>query len=373
MKQIKLKSLLSAMAVMLILASCHKDKINPHTDTPTAERAGLYVLNQGGFMSNNSTLTYYDYATKQLTPDIYSKVNGSPLGDTGNDIQIYGSKMYIVVNYSSVVDIVNAKTGKLIKQDSLVNPSLKGFAHARQPRSVAFYKNNVFITNYDGTVAVMDTTTLAISKYITVGRNPEQLVVSNDKLYVANSGGLDVGTGNPDNTVSVIDLNSLTEIKKIKVLSNPVSIAADSYGHVYVLSLGITTYSGNTATVVVPPGMSIIDNKTDVSISQTNLNLGYNIPIVVQGDFVYYVTGDNKIAVYNAKTQTPAQANFITDGTQITSPYTIAADPATGEIFVTDAKDYASNGMLYAFDKTGKKEYSITTGISPGKIAFVNK
>lgn len=358
MKQIKLNSLFIAFALLVVLASCHKDKVTPNQGTPKAERAGIYILNQGGFNSNNSTLTYYDYTTKQLTADLFKSANGTGLGDTGNDAEIYGSKMYIVVNVSNVVDVVNAKTGKLIKQDSLVNNGV-----GRQPRSVAFYKGNAFITSYDGTVAVMDTASLSITKYITVGRNPEQLVVSNDKLYVANSGGLSFG--NPDNTVSVIDLGTLTEAKKITVIANPVSVAADNYGHVYVLSLGdFASIKG---------GMTVIDNTTDAVKSQSTLSLGYNIPMAASGDFVYYPTADNKIAVYNAKTQTAGAANFITDGTAITSPYAIAVDSLSGEVFVSDAKDYTSNGTLYVFDKTGKKEYSITTGINPGRITFVNK
>jgi len=363
MKQIK-RYLLIVPAAIALLSSCHKDKIVPQTDTPTAERAGLYILNQGGFGSNNSTLTFYNYTTKQLTADFYSSVNGSKLGDTGNDIAIYGAKMYIVVNYSSVVDIVNAKTGKLIKQDSIVNTALKGAARARQPRSVAFYKNNAFITSYDGTVAVMDTSSLAISKYITVGRNPEQLVVSNGKLYVANSGGLST-TGVFDNTVSVIDLNTLTEKKKITVTANPVTVAADAYNNVYVASIG--DYNK------VAGAITVIDSKTDAVKSTITTTLGYGVPIAVSGDLVYYLTADNKIAVYSAKTQTAVQANFITDGTVITTPYAIAADPQTGEVFITDAKDYSSNGALFAFDKTGKKEYTITTGINPGRVILVNK
>ena len=358
MKQIRLNSLFIALALVTILASCHKDKVIPKQDTPTATRAGVYVLNQGGFNANNSTLTYYNYATKSLTADLYKAINGTDLGDTGNDAEIYGSKMYIVVNISNVIDVVNAKTGRLIKQDSMVNNGV-----GREPRSVAFYKGNAFITSYDGTVAVMDTASLAITKYIPVGRNPEQLVVSNDKLYVANSGGLSFG--NPDNTVSVIDLNTLKETKKITVIVNPVTMAADGYGHVYVLSLG----DFNT----VLGGMTIIDNTTDAVKSQPTVSLGYNIPMAANGDFVYYATLDNKIAVYNAKTQAAAQANFITDGTVITTPYAISVDALSGEVFVSDAKDYSSNGTLYAFDKTGKLEYSITTGISPGRITFVNK
>lgn len=364
MKHLKLKSLSIALAFVIVLSSCHKDKVNPNTGTPTAEIAGLYVLNQGGFLDDNSTLTYYNFTTKTLIPDQYSVVNsGAKIGDTGNDIKVYGSKMYIVVNLSNVVDVVDPKTAKLIKQDSLIISKGVG----RQPRSIAFYKNNAFITSYDGTVAVMDTTTLTISKYIPVGRNPEQMVISNGKLYVANSGGLSFG--NPDNTVSVIDLTTLTEIKKITVIADPVTMAADNYGNIYVLSLGDFAN--------IKAGLTVIDNTTDVVKSQSNPAFGYNIPFVVNGDFAYYVTVDannnSQIAVYNVKTQTVAQANFITDGTVITTPFAININAKTGEVFIADALDYASNGVLYAFDKNGKKEYSIATGINPGKILFVNK
>jgi YVTN family beta-propeller protein len=352
MKQFKLNYLFIALALATVLASCHKDKLAPTTDTPTAQRAGLYVLNQGGFGSNNSTLTYYDYTSKSLVADQFFTANSAKLGDTGNDLGVYGAKIFIVVNNSNVIDVVNAKTAKLIKQITL-----------NQPRSVVFFNSNAFVTSYNGTVSVIDTTALTISKTITVGSDPEQMVISNNKLYVANSGGLDP---TPGTTVSVIDPVALTVTKTITgVLADPITLAADAYGHIYVLSLG------NFSTI--GPGMTIINNTTDAVTSTSTLNLSYNIPIVVNGDFAYYFTADNKIAVYNTKTQAIAQANFITDGTTITTPFAITVDSITGEVFVTDAKDYASNGTLYAFDKTGKKEYTLTVGINPGKVALINK
>lgn len=354
MKQIKLNYLFTALALVTILASCHKDKVNPKTDNPGADRAGLYVLNQGGLNHNNSTLTYYDYATKMLTSDIFNVANAMQLGDTGNDLGIYGSKMFIAVDKSNVLYVVNSKSAKLIKQITLT-----------EPRNVVFYKSNVFVTSYNGTVSVIDTTTLAITKTITVGHNPEQMVISNGKLYVANSGGFDM---TPANTVSVVDLTTLNETKKITVIADPITMATDNYGHVYVMSMG--NFNDPTPT----PGMTIIDNTTDAVKSQITLpNLSYASPIIVQGDFAYYFTVDGKIAGFNTKMQVAAQANFITDGTVITSPYAITADPLTGEVFVADAKDYSSNGALYAFDKTGKKEYSVVTGINPGKVILVNK
>jgi len=349
MKQFKRNYLFITLSFVSILASCKKGK-DPEFTLPTQ---GVYVLNQGNFNQNNSTLTYYDYRAKTTTPDLYQSANGSKLGDTGNDVGVYGSKMYIIANNSNRVNITDAKTAKLTKQITIA-----------QPRFVVFYDKNAFVTSYNGTVSVIDTASLNITKTITVGRNPEQMAISNAKLYVANSGGLDPNY-NFDKTVSVIDLTTLTETKRITVTDNPISLAADGYNNIYVISLG--NYAD------VPAGLTVINATTDVVRSKPVVNLGYNIPIAAHGDYVYFPTTDNKIALFNAKTQTLERANFITDATAVTTPYAISFDNLTGYLFIADAKDYSSNGSLYAYDANGKRAYTVTTGINPGKIAFINK
>jgi YVTN family beta-propeller protein len=349
MKQFKLRYLLITLSFVTVLASCKKGK-DPEPTIPTQ---GVYVLNQGGFTDVNSTLTYYDYTSKVTTPDIYQSANGTKLGDTGNDIGIYGSKMYIVANGSDVLYVTDAKTAKLTKQITI--PS---------PRFLAFYNKYAFVTSFNGTVSVIDTTTMAISKTITVGRNPEQMAVSNSKLYVANSGGLDPSY-NFDKTVSVIDLVTLTETKKITVIDNPISMVADSYNNIYVLS------AGNYADIAA--GLTIINAATDVVRSKPSVNLGYSMPMLAHGDYVYFPTADNKIAMFNAKTQTMERANFITDATTATTPYALAFDNLTGHLFIADAKDYSSDGSLYAYNAAGKRVYTVKTGINPGKIAFIDK
>ncbi|WP_259070177.1 DUF5074 domain-containing protein [Mucilaginibacter sp. X4EP1] len=343
--------LVVTVALSFILASCHKDKkVTPVTVVATS---GLYVLNQGLFQDNNSTLSFYNYTNQQTTADVFSAVNGRGLGDTGNDIEIYGSKTYIVVNVSSTIEVIDTKTAKSIAQIKLFNGST-----AREPRDIVFYKNNAYVTAYDGTVAVIDTTTLTVGQSITVGNSPEQLTVANGKLYVANSGGLNYP--NYSNTVSVINLSTNTVTKTLTVGLNPQNVVADAYGNVYVLSAGDYNTVGSS--------LAIIDDNADVVKSQANFD-GSNMAI--QGDNIFFTTSANKVEIYNAKSQSITNPGFITDGTVITTPYTVTSDGTTGEVFVTDAKDYISNGTLYAFDKTGKKEYSITVGINPGKIALI--
>jgi YVTN family beta-propeller protein len=160
------------------------------------------------FNGNNTMLTYYNFSNNTQSTDFFANVNSSSLGDTGNDIVIYGGKLYIVMNVSSYVEVADAFTAH-----EITKIDMKDGSTPRQPRYAVGYKNKLLVSSYDGTVAVIDTTTLTIDKFITVGSNPEQLVVANDKLFVANSGGLNFP--DYDSTVSVVDLSTSPKRKKL--------------------------------------------------------------------------------------------------------------------------------------------------------------
>ena len=171
----------------------------------------LLVLCEGLFNMNNSTLALVNNADSSVDYNVFLTVNGRGLGDTANDMKRYGGKVYITVNVSSQLEVIDANTFISIKQVPLFND--KGVA--RQPRNVVFYQDKVLVSCFDGFVAVLDTAVLEVEKLIQCGRNPDQMVISNGKLYVSNSGGLDFPFY--DNTVSVVDLSSYKEIKQIEV------------------------------------------------------------------------------------------------------------------------------------------------------------
>ena len=102
-----------------------------------------------------------------------------------------------------------------------------------------------------GEVYKIDTLTLQTVAKVTVGYQPEEMAVIDDKLYVANSGGYMVP--DYDHTVSVIDLKTFTEERKIDVAVNlhrfteerKIDVAvnlhrcrADQYGQLWVSSRG---------------------------------------------------------------------------------------------------------------------------------------
>ena len=100
------------------------------------------------------------------------------------------------------------------------------------------------------------------------------------------------------------------------------------------------------------------------------------------GDLMYYYatewnnyTASNAISygIIDVRTKEIISDRFITDGTEreITIPYGIAVHPETGDIFVTDAKNYVSSGTLYCFTADGRKKWSVRTGDIPAHITFL--
>jgi len=343
---------------LFLISSCSKDD-NP-TPTPPVVTTGLYVLNEGLFNGNNTMLTYYSFSNNTPATDFFANVNGSSLGDTGNDIVIYGGKLYIVMNKSSYIEVADA-----LKAHEITKINMKNGAAAREPRYAVGYKNKLLVSSYDGTVAVIDTTTLTIDKFITVGSNPEQLVVANDKLFVANSGGLNFP--DYDSTVSVVDLSTFTEKKKIVVGLNPVKMAADENGNVFVVSAG-------NYVDVFPKIVQLDANAESVTRS---LDSAVNI-IRVSGDKLYAIGGygvGQKVLVFNTADLSVSDNNFISDGTVIKSMYGLNVDDETGDVYITDSKDYKSPGEVFCFDKNGAKKFSfsVSPGINPDKVVLIKQ
>lgn len=323
---------------------------------------GVYVLNSGKNGSNNGSISFLNTKDMKTDVDFFKTVNGRGLGDTANDMIVYGAKMYIAVYGSNVIEITDLR-GKSLKQ-------IKSSGEALMPRNLVSYEGKVYVSLYDGRVACLDTTSLEVEKTVKVGRNPEQLVVANNKLYVANSGGLDYNSPlGYDKTVSVIDIASFVETKKIEVVTNPVSLTTDSQGDVYLVS------NGNYGDI--PNTFQRIDSKTDEVSVITTTNA---TEMVSTGDKLYIIHSqydanwNQKISFisYDAINEKVISDNFITDGTVIAKPYKIGADASTGYVYVTNS-DYKTNGDVYVFDGNGKKLIQFEVGLNPMKVIYVKE
>ncbi|MBR4787361.1 MAG: hypothetical protein IK013_05740 [Bacteroidales bacterium] len=342
------KTVLLLTAFFGLCSSC-----NPPQPTPNPITTGVLVLNQGNFQLNNSTITFYDLATGLITDDAFRVTNGRGLGDTGNDLKIYGSKLYCVVNNSHRVEVMDAKS-----LQSIMAISLSG----KSPRSIAFHEGKAYVSCFDGDVVRIDTATLTVDGTVRCGENPEGICVCNNKIYVANSGGLNYP--NYDSTVTVIDINSFSVVKTIPVAINPCLVIPYNDRYVFVQSRG--NY-GN-----IPYNLHKIDTYSDNIVKTYNINV-LGMAIHQHTAYIYsydYDSGDSWIRTMDLLTDKLSTENFITDGTVLQTPFCIATNPITGDIYISDAYNYTVTGDVYCFSAQGKKKFSFPVDINPGSIVF---
>ena len=377
----KFRNALFIIAIACVVFSCRKvlppqPPVIDIVDTAAnlSHVKGLYVLNEGNMGSNSCTLDYFDYASGKYTCNIFPTRNPEvvkELGDVGNDLQIYGSKLYAVINCSHLVEVMDAASARHIATIEIPNG-----------RYLTFHNGKGYVSSYSGPVSIdpnarlgyvaeFDTASLQVTREVAVGYQPEELVVVNNNLYVANSGGYRVP--NYDRTVSVIDLTTFTEIQKIDVAINLHRLRKDAYDRIYVTSRG--DYQGVGANTYV------IDAATN-TVSDT-LNFAAS-NLCIAGDSLYFInvgwnnnTGANTISygLYDVKQKRQVATNFITDGTeqQIKRPYGITVNPENHDIFVSDAQNYLVPGTLYCFTVQGKLKWQATTGDIPAHFAFLKK
>lgn len=393
MKKIQLSFTMILGVIISILSSCREDEHIVVSDVqiirdkidPNSKIAGMYLVNEGNMGSNKCTLDFLDYTEGIYMRNIYPERNPTvvkELGDVGNDVQIYGNKLYIIVNCSNKVEVLDARTGVRIKQIDI--PNCRYICFRREHAYVSSYVAGVLIDPNAplGAVFKIDTASLQVVDKVTVGYQPEEMVVLGDYLYVANSGGYRVPYY--DNTVSVVEFEGFHQEQQIVVGLNLHRIKADKYGKLWVSSRGNYNdiYSPYGS---VPSNLFVLDKR--VGYNEMIVTDTINVPcsnMAIHGDSLYLYSHDYDnitqqstltYGIINIKTKKVVSKNFITDGTEkeIKMPYGISIHPETGDIYVTDAKNYVSTGTLSCYNKEGKRKWRVSTGDIPAHMVYLKK
>ena len=208
-----------ALGAALSLTACSDDDNYVQPIPPQPTEAGAYVLNQGSFNLVDGTLGYLNLTAGTMsTDDLFAAANeGRSMGDTPQDLVVYGSHIYLAVYGSNVVWVLD-RTTRAIEQ----------MITTEQPRDLIAADGNVYVSNYNGYVSRIDTAQLAVDARCPVGVYPEQMAVRDGYLYVVNSFGL---TSDPQGSkVSKISLANFEMEEQIEVGLNPTKIIADSRG-----------------------------------------------------------------------------------------------------------------------------------------------
>lgn len=375
-----MKKYLLGLAVLLmgtaVMTSCSDDNDGPETYLQEYS-TGAYVVNSGNMYNKiESSLTAIDYASSTATQKVFKAANGRPLGDTANDGIVYGNKIYLAVDQSNTIEVIDKKTKQSIKQ--IKTTDLLGNAEGVHTRHIIADGGKVYFTTYGGYVAAVDTTDFALQKKWKVGNYPEGLVFGNGNLYVANSN-YAAGGGN----ISCINLaNDNVETKNIEGVNNPTSIYYAS-NVLYVLDNPVygpapdyaATGENALRAVSFAEGKSqkVADGNYAVCVTP-----GATTRMDVVRPYFYVLNapigGTSSVSVLVAGSTQP---QALTLSEMPVSPCGIFVDPLNGHIFVLSYRlgdsgyaDYNGNGYVVEYDRAGQKLHEYETGVGSCAMFF---
>ena len=377
-----MKKYLLGLAVLLmgtaVMTSCSDDNDGPETYLQVYS-TGAYVVNSGNMSSNiESSLTAIDYASSTATQNVFKTANGRSLGNIANDGIVYGDKIYLAVDQSNTIWVIDKNTKQSIKQ--IKTTELLGNAEGVEPRHISADGGKVYFTTYGGYVAAVDTTSFALQKKWQVGSYPEGLVIAHGNIYVANS-----NYGKGGGNISCINLsNDNVETKNIEGVNNPTSIYYAA-GLLYVLDnqyydASWNAYGENTLrTVEFAQGKSqkVADGNYAACVTPgATTTARTSVEEVRPYFFVLNAPfgGTPSVSVLAAGS---TQAQTMTLSEMPVSPCGIFADPLNGHIFVLSYKmgdkgtpDYNGNGYVVEYDSTGQKLHEYETGVGSCAMFF---
>ncbi|MFZ4927616.1 T9SS type A sorting domain-containing protein [Chryseobacterium sp. Mn2064] len=319
-----------------------------------AQTEGVLVLNEGGAGSNNAEVSLI--SNQSVVTNNYYKThnNNAALGDTAQDIKIFGDKIFVVLNISNQIKVLNKSDFSLITTIT---------SNVKNPRYIAFSGNKFFVTNWGATggqtnyVAVYDLNTYTHQANITVGEGPEKIYSKDNKLYVLLKGGFGI-----NHFMDVIDATSNAVLSEINVGDFPHSIF-EKDNLLYIMSSGNPYVSNSFGTFTVY-------NTTTQSVASTTTFPAGTKPAYMDtdGTNIYYV---KDASIYKTSIAAPS---FSTNAIA-TPPITVNSygsaygfNIVNNNIYIADPQGYVAPGKVYMYNLQGTLQNTFTVGLLPNQI-----
>ncbi|MBQ0063726.1 MAG: hypothetical protein KBS94_06855 [Prevotella sp.] len=347
--------LMMALASMAVFNSCDSD--DEYIPIPVRVSDGLFVLNEGNFYSGiDGSLSYLDYETDIMTNNMFKTINGKSLGGTPNDAIIF-SNAYYGIPKLMIIPATDENLVWILRSDLTIADTI----HVESPRNVVGGNVCIYITSYTGKVTKLNLLTGERAESNVIGDYLEDITFFNGDLYVCNA--YDQNYSYKKNVIK-LDATTMEKICDIPVVDNPTRIETDGHA-LYVLSMG--NYAD------VSPMLQMISATNEVT------PLCKCTSFAINGNRIYYIDTpfDGSSATYGVYDLTAKQTMPFIEGKEIEYPSDIAADPVTGDVFMTAYHlsqygygDYSAPGYVVRYTSEGKYCTKYDVGVGPHRMIF---
>ncbi len=344
-----MKKIISIASFFLIVTSCIKLGVDPKV--PPANftiGGGVLFVDEGNFRSGNGSLSFYSYDSSKVFNDLFYEKNQRPLGDVPNSIALKEDKIFIIVNNSGKIEVIDQATAES-------KATISGLI---SPRNMAFINDNkAYVTSlYSDSLAIINLSLNSVSGYINLRRTSETIAVAGNEAFIANwVGGKEI-----------MVVNTLLDkvVDSIEVGIEPESITIDRKLRLWVLSNG----GWSRENFAKLQAINISTHKVEKTYVFPNKQASpTSLTIDGIGQTLFYL--EKGVRQMDIEAVNLPGAPLIPEDAGSTY-YKLAVNPINSDIFVTDVLDYVQPGFIHIYKNDGSFVGKYKTGIIPGALCF---
>lgn len=348
---------ISVLSGVFLAFACKENPSTPfHPVAPPPLPKAVYVLNEGNYGDpSGARLCVYDVDRDTVYTDVFEAANNnSHLGSLGDDMRIAEGKAFILMSGSENLDVISLDNNALLQ--SAVFPT-----DSPHDLLIDSTGGRAYVTRlYKSSILVVNLSSLAIVDSVFVGNNPQGLALAGNHVFACNSG---YGSSR---TVSVIDVPADTVSKTMTLSDGPTGAALAPDGRLWVAC------TGNSSGTPVTFGKIFIVNTSTLSIEDSIIfteNLWGSIAMGVDG--YAYVLGVAPGSFFGGPVHRISVATkSVSQGFISGVFYGIAVDGVTGDLYLADAKNLATNGEVLIYSKDGNLRKRFTAQRGPSVVGF---
>ncbi|GAB4374700.1 MAG: YncE family protein [Salibacteraceae bacterium] len=278
----------------------------------------LFLGNEGNFQYGNASLSTFDPVSKTIRNNVFKNVNNQPLGDVLQSIHHTGDTLFLIVNNSGEVLLINAYSYKLIGRISDLT----------SPRYCFSYGKQLVVTDlYGDKLTFINKQTLNADVELPVKGWTERIAeIGKGLCAIANI---------DQRMIHVVDLktHSIIQSKQLELVPQWMWAVGDE-----LVVAGNRKLNGENAA-----GIEVLNSSNLEKIRSVVIGRALRAACGDE-DFIYLVSS-KRVFRYDLNLSVIDSADH-----QLQTPYSISINPANGHVFITDVQNYLSNGFLVEYD-----------------------
>jgi hypothetical protein len=306
--------------------------------------AVAYLANEGNFGFGNADFSRLGIRSGTLVNGLFREKNSASAGDVMQSVGIAGGRIFLLMNNSSCIHVLDTGTYKLLK-------TVRGL---RSPRYFCKISDVYALISdmYARKLYLFSLTNLSVTDSFPVSGWCEKMMLHKGKVYICNTDGGKLYEFDP------VNLKLSDSITTYKGCS---SLQVDATGDLWVLCSGsyLPGFPSRLFRLSVQP-LKILTEKVLGSTYQAK-----DLEISAGRDSLWWLYG----GVYGMGIAQQQMYSFAAAGT--VNAYGLTCSPVNGHLWISDAMNYQQAGRLREYAQSGAVLAEYVTGIIPSQLTIV--